>query len=504
MGASFVDQIPVNIGTLDEFQSIAAFLREAQFDEATICRTLNLKDMSAVGAVKEARANLKEISPQLQVLIRLFLSVSLVPRADVERALDAAVLEAFLSLGLLGDSEFGDDEYYARAMLYPVAGFWIASDRHSLPDRSDFKPSPDIVFPAIYSGTLRFLGLLPRNDSCEALDLCAGTGIGALVLSRHSKHAVSADITERASQFALFNRKLNNRENVEVVRGDLYEAVDGRMFDLIVAHPPYVPSVGLNTIWRDGGATGELLVQKIVQGLPRHLRRGGIFCCLTQGVDTEDGHFEERARSWLEEAGDEFDIVFSWDKERTPQQVLEIISGKGTFVGDSRIQELQTEFERAKIVKLPYGALFIRRGGDGPSVKPWTARKKLSEHTSGADVEATFALHDLMVEPTFAESLANASPRLAPHLEVKVTHVVHEGSLVPAEYIFETDKPFSLRVRFDDWMVPMMIRFDGKSTVADVYKDARDESEMPENFKLDDFLVLVSRALEGGLLLLDG
>jgi hypothetical protein len=197
----------------------------------------------------------------------------------------------------------------------------------------------------------------------------------------------------------------------------------------------------------------------------------------------------------LDESADEFDVVFVCEKERTAKQVLDLLSAKGTL-GDLR--EVQEELERQQTVGLPYGALFIRRaaalGG------PWTVRKKLSDETDGADLEATFALHDQLADPDFSSALADAKPRLAPRLEVKVTYVVEDGSLAPAQYVFETDKPFSLRVKFDDWMVPMLTSFDGKVTVKEVYDKARSQGEVPEKFKLQDFIALLARALDGGFL----
>lgn len=503
MGVSFVDQIPVNIGSAEQFDRVATALREARFEEATVCGLLGLNDMSELGVVKETWIDFNNTPPQLQTLIRLFLSVSMVPCVEVEQAFDGSTIDAFVSLGLLGTGEFGHKQYYARVLLYPVAGFWIASDRHSAPDKSHFDPPADTVFPAIYRGSLRFLKLLPKTNAEDALDLGSGTGIGALVLSRTNRIAVATDITARAAQFAAFNRVLNNRENVEVLRGDLYEPVSGRTFDRIVTHPPYVPSIGMVTVWRDGGATGESLVTKIIEGLPTYLRPGGIFCCVTQGLDTEEGRFEQRARGWLKESASEFDVVFASEHDRTPQRVLDLLAGKGTL-GDSGLRELQAEFERAKILNVPYGALFMRRAGSKAGHSPWTARKRLSDETDGLDVEATFAKHDEMSDLGFNDNLVNVSPQLAPRLELKVTYVVDDGSLAPARYLFETDKPFSLRVEFDDWMVPLVTRFNGTLTVAEVYEEARSKEAIPEEFRLEDLTALVSRAVEGGLLLLPG
>ena len=85
-----------------------------------------------------------------------------------------------------------------------------------------------------------------------------------------------------------------------------------------------------------------------------------------------------------------------------------------------------------------------------------------------------------------------------PELQVVATHVVHEGSLVPAEFIFETDKPFDAKGRVDSWMVPMFAQFDGHRTLREIFEPAKAADELPEGFELEDFTGLVARMIERG------
>jgi SAM-dependent methyltransferase len=364
--------------------------------------------------------------------------------------------------------------------------------------------SSDTVFPAIYEGTLQFLRLLPVSPAEAALDLCAGTGIGAFVLSRSNKRAVSSDITERATHFAQFNRNLNNLTNVDIVNGDLYGPVTGQTFDRIVAHPPYVPSLTDATLWRDGGTTGERLVKRIVEGIPDYLRPGGILCLTSLGVDTKEGKFEERVRRWLKDSGDEFDIIFAFTDERTPKEILRDLSEREEGLKPDERQKLQDTFDEAGIIRMPKGALAIRRHRPTDRHEAFTLRTRLSAVTDGADIERTFAARPRFLDSNLVKSVAQIRPALAPRLEVTATHVVHEGELVPAKFIFETDKPFTFSVRVDGWMVPLLARFDGKLTPVEIYEKARAAEEMPEGFGIDDFNTLVARMIERGLLILPG
>src|SRR5947209_2734819 len=128
VSGSFTLEIPIRIGSDEEFVRVASALKEASFDEETLLRTLKIKKMSEIGTVSIEKLDLTEPSEQLKLFLRLFISLSLVPRDEVEQVLDAETLAAFESLGLLKSGEYGDDQFYSTALLYPVAGFFITSD----------------------------------------------------------------------------------------------------------------------------------------------------------------------------------------------------------------------------------------------------------------------------------------------------------------------------------------------------------------------------------------
>ncbi|MGH9900934.1 MAG: methyltransferase, partial [Pyrinomonadaceae bacterium] len=365
---------PLRLGAREDFARAESLLRGEGFDEATICRAFNIEEMPDVCKITPDEADLSVFPERLALLIRLFLFTQTVPRFEVERTFDRAAVDSLLALDLLRATEFDAGLYYSPVLLYPVAGLLIASDRRTNPDGSPFTEPPDIVFPAINVGTLLFLSVISKSPARDALDLGSGSGVAAIRLSRHVGRAVAADITPRASHFARFNSMLNGRDNVEVVEGDLYEPVRGQMFDRIIAHPPYVPTLAEDeaVVYRDSGETGEVLTRRAVEGIPAHLRPGGTFYGVCMGHDTVEGNFEERARRWLGDAGDEFDVMFALG-ESTPldkyvSDVVIATRGKRKM----SIERLEQALLKAGTRELVYGALIIhRRAGNG---RPWTAR----------------------------------------------------------------------------------------------------------------------------------
>src|SRR3989442_11725046 len=60
-----------------------------------------------------------------------------------------------------------------------------------------------------------------------------------------------------------------------------------------------MPSLSSRMTFRDGGETGETIIQRIVESLPRYLEPGGMFCSVTAGADLIAAPFEKRVREWL-------------------------------------------------------------------------------------------------------------------------------------------------------------------------------------------------------------
>ena len=143
---------------------------------------------------------------------------------------------------------------------------------------------------AVFPGVLRppsdaalLAGVMARDGSGlrgrEVLDLCSGTGILGLTAARLGARATAVDLSRRAVLNARLNARLN-RLDLCVLRGDLFEPVDGRRFDLIVSNPPYIPAPageaprGAARAW-DAGPDGREFLDRICDRAADHLRSDG-------------------------------------------------------------------------------------------------------------------------------------------------------------------------------------------------------------------------------------
>ena len=82
----------------------------------------------------------------------------------------------------------------------------------------------------------------------DALDLCTGSGCLAILLAHHYPDAQvdAVDLSPEALEVAEINvEKYGLTERIDLIQSDLFSALEGRRYDLIIANPPYVdaPSV---------------------------------------------------------------------------------------------------------------------------------------------------------------------------------------------------------------------------------------------------------------------
>lgn len=130
----------------------------------------------------------------------------------------------------------------------------------------------------------------------RVLDLCTGSGAVAVAAAAALRGATvtAVDVSRRALLSASLNARLNG-VRVRARRGNLFDAVPGERFDLIVANPPYLPAEddalptrGPARAW-EAGRDGRAVLDPLCAAAATHLRPGGrilIVHSSVSGLDT--------------------------------------------------------------------------------------------------------------------------------------------------------------------------------------------------------------------------
>jgi ribosomal protein L3 glutamine methyltransferase len=167
-----------------------------------------------------------------------------------------------------------------------------------------FRIDENVIVPRSYIAELLSDALSPwvlrRRHVRSALDLCTGSGCLAILLAHAFPKAGidAADISPRALRIARHNvSDYGLEERVRVIRSNLFAALAGRRYDVIVSNPPYVAAASLRRLPPEyrhepeialaGGGDGLDFVHAILRDADRHLNRHG-------WLVVETGHNRER------------------------------------------------------------------------------------------------------------------------------------------------------------------------------------------------------------------
>jgi len=489
----------LEIGTVSQFSALRGFLADAGYCEARICEKLGLPSPEALDiiALSESLKDKVAEANATNTLIRLFLLGEFVAIAELESQFPESAWSAMNELGLVASDISDNKRCFASVALYPVGPLLIVSDRWFNPDHTPRQSFPDIVYPAMTKSTREFLRFLPTDAHGEFLELCAGSGVAALVSSATAQHAWASDITARSTRFAQFNAALNALSNVTAVQGDLYSAVEGLTFDRIAAHPPYMPVLRPAEIYYDGGEDGEQLTRRILEGLQEHLKPGGRLYCRTLGTDRENAPLEQRLRSWLGDAEGEFDIAVFVSKNLNPVRFA-LDSAVRWSAGQAEMNQWKALFDRLQVKEIVSGTVVVQRREAARRV--FTIRRSLAPNVDSSATEKTLLWETQLVSGHSLEEIFSRRPIASSRTELMVRHRIMEGGFTPQDFTLTNDYPFLMDCKVQPWMAQMVVGCDGSKTVQDIYSQCLGAGWIDPNTPPREFLDLIGFFVSGGFL----
>jgi methylase of polypeptide subunit release factors len=380
---------------------------------------LSRGDLSALSRI------LARVDSPTAVLARLFLLGEVVTEREAGFALAPLSVAQAVGSALIARS---GDHIRAELDVRPYAevggrNWWVISDFGS-----DVRPGPVSAEHVLGVGaaSVSLAQATVRTPIGRALDIGTGCGIQALHLSEHAAHVTATDVSVRALRLARTCAALNSVE-WDLRLGSLLDPVRDEQFDLIVANPPFVISAGdVSYEYRDSGMPGDELCRRLVTGLPKHLRPGGVAQLLANWQIGDGPDWAARLESWLEGSGCQ---AWIWQREvlDTSSYVRMWLQDAGELPGTSswasRYDDWLRWFERSGVAAVGMGLINIQ-AAEGPVVAE-DVRQDI-EQPIGAAIGAWFARHSWVNSHT-DEQLLTTALRVADDVEL-VTESVPSGA----------------------------------------------------------------------------
>ena len=316
----------------------------------------------------------------------------------------------------------------------------------------------------------------------------------------YAEHVWASDITQRSTEFAEFNRLLNGIANLTTLQGDMYAPVEGKAFDRIIAHPPYVPVLKKKWVFYDGGEDGEAISRRVIEGLAKHLEPGGRSYCKTLGSD-RDIPFEQRVREWLGQEAGEFDIlVAQWDEKPAAQ-----FFGELSLSGDNAQEDFRSWLEfctRSSIRKFLNCFIAIQRR---ESVRPvFTTRRYFSPKSNPGSIEWLMNWQTAATLQDPSTMVFACRPRAAQGVQLSFKHRHVDGDWLPVEFRIETEYPFANDGLLDKWMPTLFSYCTGMTTTEEIFARLKKENLIPEATAPHAFAEIIAAFVARGFLEIEG
>ena len=193
---------------------------------------------------------------------------------------------------------------------YLVQEAWLGAFRFYVDQR--------VIVPRSYFAELLDSGFAPWIDDAEgvasALDLCTGSGCLAILMAHSFPNAAVDAIDISADALVVACRNIADyhlEDRVKAIESDLFAAVAGKRYDLILSNPPYVTTEAMAALPPEyrhepalalaAGPDGLDIVRRILAEAREHLNPRGVLAVeVGHNQDLVTAAFPDLPAVWLD------------------------------------------------------------------------------------------------------------------------------------------------------------------------------------------------------------
>ncbi|MDP2878631.1 MAG: 50S ribosomal protein L3 N(5)-glutamine methyltransferase [Sulfuricella sp.] len=181
-----------------------------------------------------------------------------------------------------------------------------------------------VIVPRSFIAELLREQLQPWVEDPEAitsgLDMCTGSGCLAILMALTFPNALIDAVDLSADALDVARRNVADydlEDRLSLIQSDLFTALEGRRYDLIVSNPPYVNAPSMQILPEEylhepgmalgSGTDGLDATRVILREAPKHLNKDGLLVVeIGHNRDALEKAFPDLPFTWLEtSAGDE-------------------------------------------------------------------------------------------------------------------------------------------------------------------------------------------------------
>jgi len=428
----------------------------------------------------------------LNLLLRWFVLGEPVTQEIAGQVIPADILRLFQECALLTAT---GDHLSSPVMFTPFEKYWIATDTYAR--LSEGSGEDDVLM--INATTLFLLNLAIRTPCRSLLDLGSGCGVVAVIASAQFADRVTAtDLSRRARDFAQFNAWLNERHNVEVVAGDLFQPIAGRRFERILSNPPFYITPTSKRMFAENPMELDGFCRNLVKQASSHLEEGGFLQMLCEWVEIEGEPWQERVAEWFAGTGCDATVFQGgiYDPVQYAQVRLPVVVAPAGREADYRnFLEWVDYYKIKKVQAIHAGFLTMRRR----SGENWVHFERITSEPSLPLSDAILHRFAFRDHPLSDDQLLRARLQMVKGVQLRNVLEFAERQWRPSPTV-QMVQTFGLQLvhELTSDVAEFVIKLNGSSPLSELVDDLAREAPVPRERVQAECISMVRRLYDRG------
>jgi hypothetical protein len=279
--------------------------------------------------------------------------------------------------------------------------------------------------------------------------------------------------------------RLNSVESIETLIGDMFEPVAARLFDRILANPPFFITPSSDVLYCENPLDLDGFCRRVAREGAAHLNEGGFLQMVFEWVEVEGESWQDRLSAWVANTGcDAWIFRFyatspdSYAHQRTNRR-YSISPEEATREFDRLIEY----YARHKVQSVLGGLMVLRRRSGTNWVRMEEGRIQPGQHFGDLVMEV-FETQDVLQHVTDDDQLLRLRPRLCPQARLDQQFTVENRAWACESIKLTLNHALPAEVTLESSVADFLARCDCSRSLGELVLDlARSVKADPEQVR---------------------